>query len=597
MHLPVEPVNNNNIKLFAAQGSSLSVTGSLILQFRVAGIVLHNEFYVVDNLAESILLGTEFLESHHCILDFSKKLITFWNNLAHAPILTDDKRQFARTTRVICVKPYSETIIRVSCPHRFNGKEVRLDPLPQFQFTKFALARSIGNVNNNHTVCRILNFKDEALVIPRNFKVAVVNTVNVDRDYEEFKTPCDDDDDDCYDDDHDVLLTLDDLEQFASKYGFAINPDLTAKERTELLTLLYRYRSVFALSLSDLKRCPNHELRLHLKSNAKPVYRRQFKLNHEDTEECHRQIEELHASGLIEESRNSYHNIAIFLVNKGHGSTERRLVLDLRPLNEMVESFNLQLPDISDLLNDLASSRARYFTSCDLKSSFWQVNLHEESRHLTSFTDPKTKRRYQWTVTPFGLANSVGATIIAIMQSLSSLISQNMVYVYLDDIALTSMDFPTHLQRLKVLLRTLKLNNLCLNPKKTKLAMPQIEFLGFQVNSDGIRISDNRIKILRLHPEPHDRKSLLRTLGMFSFLRRHVEGFTTHTYHMRQLLRADKPFVWDENCKKEFQYVRDILISDKVLKPIDAGRPFHIYSDSSYYGASYACFQEYAGIL
>jgi hypothetical protein len=80
-------------------------------------------------------------------------------------------------------------------------------------------------------------------------------------------------------------------------------------------------------------------------------------------------------------------NIAIFLVAKGHGSTERRLVLDLRPLNSIVESYNLEMPDINDLLNNLAASRAKYFSTCDLKASFWQVGLHPDSRELTSFTD------------------------------------------------------------------------------------------------------------------------------------------------------------------------------------------------------------------
>ena len=596
LNLSVQPVNNNNAtRLYAAQGSPLKIVGTTILQFYVAGISLHNEFFVVDNLSESILIGLQFLESNQCCISFTNKIITFWNNLAQAPLLSNEKQQFARTTSVICVKPYSEMIIKVSCPHRFNGREVRLDPLPNLQFVKFALARSVGKVRCNQTVCRILNFKPEALVIPRNSKVAVVTNTNVERDFDELNMPSDDDCDDTNDSTSTVSKA--DLEQFATEYGFTINPDLTASERTELLTVLYKYRSVFALSLSDLKRCPNYELKLNLKPNSRMFYKRQYKLSLEDTEECHRQIKDLQASGLIEKSKNSMTNIAIFLVAKGHGSTERRLVLDLRPLNAIVESYNLEMPDINDLLNNLAASRAKYFSTCDLKASFWQVGLHPDSRELTSFTDPKTKQRYQWCVTPFGLANSVSATIIAIFESLSSLISQNIVHVYLDDIALTSMDFKTHLQRLKILLKTLKLNHLSLNAKKTKLAMPEINYLGYRINSEGISLTEERIRILKLHPEPRDKRSLMQTLGLFNFLRRHVEGYTTHTYHMRQNLKADRPFVWDENCKKEFRYIISALTSDKVMKPIDSNKPFHIYSDASYYGCSWSVMQEYEGVL
>ena len=591
-----EPVQQNSLNLYAAQGSKLNILGNVILPFKVSGILFHNNFHIVDNLSESVIFGTEFLQSHACILDYSKQLISFWGDLARAPLHSDTKDLFVKTTQVITVRPYSETIIRVSCPHRFNNKDVKLDPIPGSQFHRYAVARSVCNVTNNSTVCRILNFKDECLVLPRNTKIAIINNVNVDRDYSVLATPSDDSDsDNNYDDDSFPTPSSDQLERFVSDYGFRINSDLSSDQRTDLMTVLYRYRSVFARSISELKQNPNYELKLQLKKDAKTFYRRQYKLSSQDVDECHKQIEDLRKNGLIEPSHNSLYNNALFLVNKGHGSTERRLVLDMRNLNNIVEPFNLELPEMSSLLNDLAATGANYFSSCDLRSSFWQVSLHPESRHLTSFTDPKSKQRFQWRVTPFGLANSVGATIIAIFESLSKLISQNMVFVYLDDVCLASTTFSEHIDRLKLLLKTMKLNQLSLNPKKTTLAFDNIEFLGYNVSKNGLRISDERIKILRNLPPPKDRKSLLRTISMLGFLRRHIPSFTTRTYHMRQNLIKDHKFEWTKECQDEFTYLLSWLTSDNVLRPIDPRKEFHVFTDGSYKGTSWVVCQIYDG--
>ena len=114
----------------------------------------------------------------------------------------------------------------------------------------------------------------------------------------------------------------------------------------------------------------------------------------------------------------------IFEKSRGPGAP-KRLVVDLRAANQAVTPFNLELPQMTEVLNDMARSSGQYFTSVDLASGFWQIKLAEGiSREVTSFSDPLTKKRYQFTVAPFGLANSPAAMIIAVMNSLGSLLGQ-----------------------------------------------------------------------------------------------------------------------------------------------------------------------------
>jgi hypothetical protein len=85
----------------------------------------------------------------------------------------------------------------------------------------------------------------------------------------------------------------------------------------------------------------------------------------------------------------------------------------------------------------------------------------------------------------------------------SSLVSQGIVYLYMDDICLTSKDWSTHLQRLETVLKTLDINNLSCQPTKASLAFSSVKFLGFEISQDGLKITDDKIKILKsLKPPP-----------------------------------------------------------------------------------------------
>ena len=60
------------------------------------------------------------------------------------------------------------------------------------------------------------------------------------------------------------------------------------------------------------------------------------------------------------------------------------------------------LPKIEDILEQFRS--AKYFTTLDLASGFWQVPMDEESIEITAFTTQYGL--YEFLVMPFGLNNA-----------------------------------------------------------------------------------------------------------------------------------------------------------------------------------------------
>ena len=79
-------------------------------------------------------------------------------------------------------------------------------------------------------------------------------------------------------------ITKQDLDNFHKEYGFKINPSLDEGKRYEALQLLYRYKHVFARSLSEIKECKGPPLELELYSQQKS-FKKQFRLNEADKED------------------------------------------------------------------------------------------------------------------------------------------------------------------------------------------------------------------------------------------------------------------------------------------------------------------------
>ena len=91
---------------------------------------------------------------------------------------------------------------------------------------------------------------------------------------------------------------------------------------------------------------------------------------------------------------------------------------------------------MDDILSALGE--AQYFSSLDLASGYWQVELDEDARVKSSFTT--FKGLYEFTRMPFGLCNAP-ATFQLVMQKVLAGLEWKKCFVYLDDILVASKTF------------------------------------------------------------------------------------------------------------------------------------------------------------
>jgi len=112
--------------------------------------------------------------------------------------------------------------------------------------------------------------------------------------------------------------------------------------------------------------------------------------------------------------------------------------------------------------------------------------------------------------------------------------------------------------------------------------MTNLEFLGFQIGSDGVKISRKKLAVLEKLPAPKNRKGLQRILELINYWRRFIKDYPKHTYHMLSLLAKDTAFVWSKDCDDKLQYLKQCLMSDPIyLQPFNTDKDLVIMTDAS----------------
>jgi hypothetical protein len=133
------------------------------------------------------------------------------------------------------------------------------------------------------------------------------------------------------------------------------------------------------------------------------------------------------AEGVIEPSDSPWSS-PIVLAKKKDGKYP--FCIDFRKVNEVTRKDAYSLPFINVILDKLR--RARYISTIDLKSGYWQIPLTPASKPITAITVP-SRGLYQFRVMPFGL-HSASATFQRLMDGVIGPELDPYCFAYLDDI-------------------------------------------------------------------------------------------------------------------------------------------------------------------
>jgi hypothetical protein len=202
----------------------------------------------------------------------------------------------------------------------------------------------------------------------------------------------------------------------------------------------------------------------NIPTKAKPI-----QMNQEIMEFCKNVINDLLEKKIIRHSKSPW-SCPAFYVQK-NAELERgvpRLVINYKPLNKVLEWIRYPIPNKQDLINRLSDSVI--FSKFDLKSGFWQIQIHEDDKYKTAFTT--SFGHYEWNVMPFGLKNAP-SEFQNIMNDIFNPFSKFCI-VYIDDVLIFSKSIEEHWKHLYSFLETIKHSGLVVSSPKIKLFQTKI---------------------------------------------------------------------------------------------------------------------------
>ena len=260
-----------------------------------------------------------------------------------------------------------------------------------------------------------------------------------------------------------------------------------------------------------------------------------------------------------------------------------RFCLDLRKLNEQTVKDAYSLPRIEESLDCL--NGAQIFSSIDLKSGYWQVELTEESKAMTAFTVGPLGF-YECVRMPFGLTNGP-ATFQQLMESCLGKMHLNWCIIYLDDIIVFSKTPKEHLRRLCGVFRKLREAGLKLKPSKCEFFKDRIAYLGHVVSKAGIETDTKKIQEIVDWPRPVTVTDVRQFLGFTNYYRKFIKGYTVVANPLNKLIsgenakKKNKKVEWTEDCEKSFCELKKICTQTPVLAYANYEKPFKLTTDAS----------------
>ena len=251
-----------------------------------------------------------------------------------------------------------------------------------------------------------------------------------------------------------------------------------------------------------------------------------------------------------------------------------RICIDMRRANQAIIRENYPIPTFDLMMTKLR--KAQYFSKIDLSEAYHQLELHEESRIITTFITHKGLFRYKRLM--FGVNSAVEIyqkTLEALLANCKNCIN------FLDDIIVFGDNETDHDNCLKKVLSVLDENNATRNEDKCIYKVKELNFLGHKLSHRGINVDSNKVDTIINFRSPENKEELRSFLGLVSYLGKFIPNLGTETDALRQLIKTDSKFNWSKEHEQDFTRLKQRLAHLPTLSYFDPGRRTRLIADAS----------------
>ena len=212
----------------------------------------------------------------------------------------------------------------------------------------------------------------------------------------------------------------------------------------------------------------------------------------------------------------------------------------------------------------------------DLAAGYWQGHKDKASQEKIAFNT-----HYEFWVMPFGLCNRP-ATFQQLMELVLVGLLRSCCVVCLNDVLVIGTSFVEHLTNLKKkVIDRFHYANLKLKLEKCSPPGGDIVYLGETVSRTDISADPQKVEAGQNFPVSHDVASLRSFLGLVSYYRYFILGFSTIAGQLFVLTQKNADFVWGQTQEASFCQLKKLLVHAPVLAFPDFVQQFILETDAS----------------
>ena len=551
-----------------ANGSALEIVGEIIMPISIAQFHSSQLFTVVRNLTVDYILGVDCLMQHGTVIDCKHCCATMGGvelSFYAQPVQSSTRdctlhliNDVVKVAQTIVIAGRTVQLLEVMLPPEITTLGVCNVLIEQQQSSNvpshFLFPRTLSHVTSTGSaVIQVVNTGPSDVTLYKNTAIGHCTpaqnllTIGIDSNTPSTST------------------------QSSSSVFDLSSSDLSPSQQQDLQKLLNEYSDLFVGTEGQLGRTSmvKHSITTSEGPIRQPMHWLPVALK--DTVDT--QVQEMLHHNIVQPSCSPWSS-PVVMVKKKDGTW--RFCVDYRKLNAVTHHDAYPLPRVDATLESLAGSTL--FTTLDLASGYWQVEVDPADKEKTAFSTPRG--HYEFNVMPFELTNAP-ATFQRLMQCVLAGISGDICFAYLDDIIIFSATFEQHLLQLDAVLQRLRSANLKLKPTKCHFAQSKVQYLGHVISSDGIQVDPKKTTAISDFPAPTDAKHLKQFLGLANYYRKFVENYASIAEPLHKLLRKNaQRYMWNEQCQYSFDLLKQKLANPPILTYPDFTIPFIVSTDA-----------------
>ena len=128
-----------------------------------------------------------------------------------------------------------------------------------------------------------------------------------------------------------------------------------------------------------------------------------------------------------------------------------------------------------------------------------------------------------------------------------------------DDVIIYGYMWEDHDSNLINFLNVCQMEGLCLSSKKLELHRDKVSFFGAIYSREGIHPDPKKIQGIEEMTAPETKQQLQSFLGMVTYMGNFIPHLSHLTEPLRQLLKKDVTFYWDDQLTRSFQEIKHLL--------------------------------------